>query len=89
MPPQPITGVTDQMFLTELAVFDIIKTYFCDLTFGAERLNDWVGKDGSWGIVNDSLGFTWEDVSNVKEFRKTVRTTSPTTTTIGYARRSN
>lgn len=108
MPPNSITGVTEKKFMTESDVFAVVKTYFCDIAFTAEKLNDWMGKDGAWGtskqkrveekrirgremnVVKQELrDFTWEDVSNIKEYRKMVRVSSPTIRTIGYARKSN
>ncbi|CEG79128.1 hypothetical protein RMATCC62417_13630 [Rhizopus microsporus] len=107
MPVKPIPSVTDKIFLSENEIFSIIQAYFSETTFTAEQLQDWMGKDCSWGVtkrkqidnerkrgreinvVKEELrAFTWEDISNVKEFRHLVRTTSNDFVTIGYARKS-
>lgn len=40
-------------------------------------------------LLIENLDFTWEDVSDIKEYRKMVRVSSPTIKTIGYARKSH
>lgn len=50
MPPNSITGVTEKKFMNESDVFAVVITYFCDIAFTAEKLDDWKGKDGAWGM---------------------------------------
>lgn len=51
MPVQPITNVTEEIFLSEIEIFNIVKAYFAETTFTAEQLQDWMGKDCSWGTT--------------------------------------
>lgn len=71
MPPQPITDVTDQMFLTESDIFKIVETYFCHVSFSYDKLNDWMGKDGAQGVAKQKRlldqKLRGRDVNLVKE----------------------
>ncbi|KAG2201332.1 hypothetical protein INT47_001420, partial [Mucor saturninus] len=105
--PHPIGSITHEEFLTEKDLYELVKPYFAETNFTCNQLNDWLGKEGSWGstkrkIVNgerlrgrtlhvirpELRDFLWNDISNVKEFRKSVRESRHKTATIGYVRKS-
>lgn len=50
IPPKPIPQITYEEFLTESELFKLVKQYFSDdWNFNQSKLNDLIGKDGSWG----------------------------------------
>lgn len=50
IPPNPVPQITSQEFLTENDLFKFVKQYFSDdQDFTADKLNDLLDKDGSWG----------------------------------------
>ncbi|CEG73565.1 hypothetical protein RMATCC62417_08921 [Rhizopus microsporus] len=50
IPPKPIPQITYEEFLTESELFKLVKQYFSDdWNFNQSKLNDLMGKDGSWG----------------------------------------
>ncbi|KAG2201350.1 hypothetical protein INT47_001438, partial [Mucor saturninus] len=105
--PHPIESITYEEFLPEKDLYELVKPYFAETNFSCNQLNDWLGKEGSWGstkrkIVNgerlrgrtlhvirpELRDFLWNDISNVKEFRKSVRESRHKTATIGYVKKS-
>jgi hypothetical protein len=47
-PPSPIKDITQESFLSEAYIFNLIVPYFTTINFTQEKINDWMGKDGNW-----------------------------------------
>ncbi|KAI7896025.1 uncharacterized protein EV154DRAFT_278770 [Mucor mucedo] len=47
--PHPIESITHEKFLTEKDLYELVKPYFAETNFSCNQLNDWLGKEGSWG----------------------------------------
>jgi hypothetical protein len=55
IPVSPIKDVITQSFATEKDVYNLVKSYYEVFTFSKEQINDWMGKDGSWGYVKRKM----------------------------------
>ncbi|KAI8377760.1 uncharacterized protein BYT42DRAFT_475993, partial [Radiomyces spectabilis] len=85
MPPQPIPGITEPMFLCEDNIYDLVSSYIPESTITKDKLWHWMSKNGSWGMYRD---FTWDDISNIHQYRSFVRSTASRVCTVGYVRKS-
>jgi hypothetical protein len=57
IPTKTIKQITQQEFLSEDSLFDLVKQYFSDdWDYDAGRLNDLIGKAGSWGTTKQKGG---------------------------------
>ncbi|KAI9320949.1 hypothetical protein BX666DRAFT_1835081, partial [Dichotomocladium elegans] len=82
MPSTPIPGITEEHFLSETEVHDLVSAYIPKDTVRSADLSAWMSKDGRWN-------FTWDDLSNIQEYRSLVKSSMATKCTIGYVRKSN
>ncbi|KAI8330370.1 hypothetical protein BC941DRAFT_332954, partial [Chlamydoabsidia padenii] len=82
MPSTPIPGLTEEYFLSETEVHDLLSVYIPDDTVTSDDLSAWMSKDGTWD-------FTWDDLSNIQEYRSLVKSSMATKCTVGYVRKSN
>ncbi|KAI9474820.1 hypothetical protein BDB00DRAFT_743423, partial [Zychaea mexicana] len=82
MPSTPIPGITEEYFLSETEVHDLVSVYIPDDTVTSDDLSAWMSKDGTWD-------FTWDDLSNIQEYRSLVKSSMATKCTVGYVRKSN
>ncbi|EIE78946.1 hypothetical protein RO3G_03651 [Rhizopus delemar RA 99-880] len=82
MPSTPIPGIKEEYFLSETEVHDLVSVYIPDDTVTSVDLSAWMSKDGSWD-------FTWDDLSNIQEYRSLVKSSMATKCTVGYVRKSN
>ncbi|ORX52379.1 hypothetical protein DM01DRAFT_1275337, partial [Hesseltinella vesiculosa] len=78
MLPTPIPGITEECFLSESDVHDIVSAYIPENTVTSADLSTWMTK-------ND---FTWKDISNIKEYRSLVKASLASKYTVGYVRKS-
>jgi hypothetical protein len=46
-----VEGITEEVFLNENDIYEIIQAYIPDLSFSTDQLNDWIGKDGRFGVT--------------------------------------
>lgn len=51
MPSAPIPGITEEYFLSETEVHDLISAYIPYDTVTPDGLSDWMSKDGTWGTT--------------------------------------
>ncbi|KAG2218997.1 hypothetical protein INT45_007659 [Circinella minor] len=108
MPSTPIPGITEECFLSETDVHDLVSKYIPDDTVTSDDLSSWMSKDGSWGttirkqtnkkrkrgrmlnvVKKVYRDFTWDDLSNIQEYRLLVKSSVGTKYTVGYVRKSN
>ncbi|KAG0172635.1 hypothetical protein DFQ28_007651 [Apophysomyces sp. BC1034] len=108
IPFTSIPGITEECFLSETEVHDLISAYIPDDTVTSDDLSCWMSKDGSWGLAirkqmnkkrkrcrllnvvkKEYRDFTWEDLSNIQEYRSLVKSSIASMYTVGYARKSN
>ncbi|KAI8381399.1 uncharacterized protein BYT42DRAFT_482000, partial [Radiomyces spectabilis] len=87
----PVEGISQQLLLDEEQVLQIVAAYLPYGTVNKNQLAEWMTKDGSWGgtkrrrMTRDK----WDDLHNLRQFRRHVRLTSNTVFNMGYIRRSN
>ncbi|KAI8874867.1 hypothetical protein K501DRAFT_164128, partial [Backusella circina FSU 941] len=82
MPSTPIPGITEEYFLSQNEVYDLVSVYIPDETVTSGNLAAWMSNDGTWD-------FTWDDLSNIQEYRALVKSSMATKCTVGYVRKSN
>ncbi|RCH82265.1 hypothetical protein CU098_005779 [Rhizopus stolonifer] len=82
MPSTPIPGITEEYFLSETEVHDLLSVYIPDDIITSVDLSAWMSKDGTWD-------FTWDDLSNIQEHRSLVKSSMAIKCTVGYVRKSN
>lgn len=51
MPSTPIPGITEEYFLSETEVHDLVSVYIPDDTVTSDDLSAWMSKDGTWGTT--------------------------------------
>ncbi|OAD78969.1 hypothetical protein PHYBLDRAFT_164063 [Phycomyces blakesleeanus NRRL 1555(-)] len=82
MSSTPIPGITEEYFLTETDVHDLVSAYIPDDIVASDDLSTWMSKDGSWD-------FTWDDLSDIQEYRSLVKSSMDTKCTVGFVLKSN
>jgi hypothetical protein len=55
IPVPPIKDLTTQSFATEEDVYNLVKSYYEVFTYSKEQINNWMGKDGSWGYAKRKM----------------------------------
>jgi hypothetical protein len=48
---EPVEGITDDQFLDEQHVFEVVAAYLPDDATNTSKLAEWMAKDGTWGSV--------------------------------------
>lgn len=51
MPSTPIPGITEEYFLSETEVHDLLSVYIPDDIITSVDLSAWMSKDGTWGTT--------------------------------------
>ncbi|KAI8093750.1 uncharacterized protein BX664DRAFT_260428, partial [Halteromyces radiatus] len=82
-------------YLRLIQIQRLLSAYIPDDTVTSDDLSAWMSKDGSWGTTirkqsnKKRKHFTWDDLSNIQEYRSLVRSSMATKCTVGYVRKSN
>ncbi|ORE09670.1 hypothetical protein BCV72DRAFT_190970, partial [Rhizopus microsporus var. microsporus] len=80
----PVEGITEEHFLDEEQVLQIIAAYLPDDVVNKDQLTEWMAKDEPWAYRD----YRWDNLHNVHQLRH-VRLTNDTIFNMGYIRRSN
>lgn len=51
MPTTPIPGITEECFLSEIEVHDLVSVYIPDNTVTPDNLSAWMSKNGTWATT--------------------------------------